>query len=243
MNPFDIQATITTDTHLSPMNSINLRALSFLVLACTLAFSGLLQGQGNLVEFPYNPDSNGDDFVGTSDLLSLLSIYGSEFSEEGLYVNEDSTAAIVHVGSLEYPKCAYHCKSLPGNWRIATLEDLGMIWDELTPLCCSGYSFWLGERTTGLSLPNVNSQNYGTYNSNTGGSGNPLAFSGLDSPMDCYCSTVERPKVEYSYCIGAGGENIQPCFDEKSSNGWYPHGSLEFRPDGSPAQGFWRWAE
>jgi hypothetical protein len=187
MNPFDIQATITTDTHLSPMNSINLRALSFLVLACTLAFSGLLQGQGNLVEFPYNPDADGDDFVGTSDLLSLLSIYGSEFSEEGLYVNEDSTAAIVHVGSLEYPKCAYHCKSLPGNWRIATLEDLGMIWDELTPLCCSGYSFWLGERTTGLSLPNVNSQNYGTYNSNTGGSGNPLAFSGLDSPMDCYC--------------------------------------------------------
>jgi hypothetical protein len=209
------------------------------IVACLLPVSGVIWSQGNLVEFPYNPDADGDDFIGTSDLLSLLSLYDSFFSEEGLYVNEDSTTAIVHVGSLEYPKCAYHCKSLPGNWRIATLEDLGMIWDELTPNNSSGYSFWLGERTNGVSFSFVEGPSQGVLL----GSYNGISYPGLGYSRDCYCSTIERPRVEYIYCIGAAGENIQPCFDEKKNNGWYPHGSIEFRPDGSPAQGFWRWAE
>jgi hypothetical protein len=223
------------------MNSINLRALGFLILACTLSFSGLLHGQGNFAEFPYNPDANGDDFVGTSDLLALLNLYGSEFSEEGLYLNEDSTAAIVHVGSLAYPKCAHQCRSLSGNWRIATLEDLGMIWEIVAPPS-SEYSMWLGDRLAG-SMP----QRLFSHPSLSGPTiipqSNQVISGGVGDLAQCYCSTIERPRVEYSYCIGAGGENIQPCFDEKKNNGWYPHGSLEFRPDGSPAQGFWRWAE
>jgi hypothetical protein len=31
-----------------------------------------------------NPDSDGDDFIGITDLLSLLSLYETAFSEEGL---------------------------------------------------------------------------------------------------------------------------------------------------------------
>ena len=36
--------------------------------------------QTGLVEFPYNPDADNDDIIGTADLLALLSLYGSEFS-------------------------------------------------------------------------------------------------------------------------------------------------------------------
>jgi hypothetical protein len=219
------------------MNSINLRTLSFLVLACTLSFSGLLYGQGHLVEFPYNPDSNGDDFVGTSDLLALLNLYGSEFSEEGLYVNEDSTAAIVHVGSLNYPKCAYQCKSLPGSWRVATLEDLGMIWDELLPN--TNYHFWLGEREPGkLPIRIENGLTQTTYTST------------LEQSNHCYCSTSERPKVEYAYCANS---DISACVNSLVADGWYPLSGISSHsatlPPGSgwtpqqAIQAFWRWAE
>jgi hypothetical protein len=218
------------------MNSINRRALSFLLLACTLSFSGLLQGQGNLVEFPYNPDADGDDFIGTSDLLSLLSLYDSFFSEEGLYVNEDSTAAIVHVGSLKYPKCAYHCKSLPGNWRIATLEDLGMIWDELLPN--SNHHFWLGDREPGKLPIRVES-----------GSIQTIYITTLEQTNHCYCSTSERPKVEYAYCANY---DLSACVNSLVADGWYPLSGISSHQNGAGTsswssqliiQAFWRWAE
>ena len=210
--------------------SPSLKSAAVVVL---LSLSALLHGQGNFAEFPYNPDANGDDFVGTSDLLALLNLYGSEFSEEGLYLNEDSTAAIVSLGSLLYPQCAYQCSQLPGGWRVVTLEDLGMILGQIP----QGSIVWTGQDDANkdiVALIGVTGWwSIGSVNS----------WSHAQSVYKCYCSMVERKQVEYSYCIGAGGENIQPCFDEKKNNGWYPHGSLEFRPDGSPAQGFWRWAE
>ena len=37
-------------------------------------------GQGSVIqEFPFNPDSNGDDFVGVTDLQSFLASYGQSF--------------------------------------------------------------------------------------------------------------------------------------------------------------------
>lgn len=218
------------------MNSIHRRASSLTILAYTLSFSGILHGQGNFAEFPYNPDANGDDFVGTSDLLELLNLYGSEFSEEGLYVNEDSTEAIIHLGPLKYPKCAFQCKSLPGNWRIATLEDLGMIWDELTP-CCNGTNYnytWLGERDTGESPF--------TAKIMTDGSVQVINHQTWQS-LDCYCSTTERPKVEYTYCQGV---NISDCASALVEDGWYPLNGVSSNYAAASqvaVQAFWRWAE
>jgi len=223
---------------------------STLVRTCVVSFliplAGLLHGQGNFAEFPYNPDANGDDFVGTSDLLALLNLYGSEFSEEGLYVNEDSTAAIVHVGSLNYPKCAYQCKSLPGSWRVATLEDLGMIWDEIN-IPTNPYRFWLGERESGKNPPFIENHTDG-----------PIVkedeANAMTMTRDCYCSTAERPKVEYTYC---SGEYIYECAEEKTQAGWIPlqgvstkfgynytnvYGSIIY-PVHFTVQAFWRWAE
>ena len=51
---------------------------------CALVLTSMAQAQTGIVEFPYNPDSDGDDFIGITDLLSLLSLYETAFSEEGL---------------------------------------------------------------------------------------------------------------------------------------------------------------
>ena len=60
--------------------------------------------------------------------------------------------------------------------------------------------------------------------------------------VGCYCSTHERPKVEYSYCEGV---NIQPCADSMMEEGWYPLGGPAYRTTNNPnkLQAFWRWAE
>jgi hypothetical protein len=99
---------------------------TFLVV-CLLPVSGVIWSQANLVEFPYNPDADGDDFVGTSDLLSLLSIYGSEFSEEGLYLNEDTTEAVLYIGPRSLMDCVSECKQLPGNWGLPTLSQFPLV--------------------------------------------------------------------------------------------------------------------
>jgi hypothetical protein len=83
-----------------------------------LALSGVVKAQTGFAEFPYNPDSDGDDFIGITDLLSLLSLYESEFSEEGLYLTSDSTEALYYTGSKAYYRCYKSCNDLPGKWWI-----------------------------------------------------------------------------------------------------------------------------
>jgi len=48
-------------------------------IACCLAVAGSAQ-------FPYNPDSNGDGFVGSADLVTLLSFYGELAPVDSLVV-------------------------------------------------------------------------------------------------------------------------------------------------------------
>jgi hypothetical protein len=107
-----------------------------------LSLSALLNGQGNLVEFPYNPDANGDDFVGTSDLLALLNLYGSEFSEEGLYLNEDTTEAVLYIGPRNYMDCVSECKQLPGNWGLPTMSQFPLVHEIVS---ADNYNFVLEE--------------------------------------------------------------------------------------------------
>ena len=78
---------------------------------------------------PYNPDENGDGLIGVVDLQGLLSNYGSEFS--GTVISEDGENAITYMGEMAYPLCAMACENLPGMWRLPTIEQLGLVWDEV----------------------------------------------------------------------------------------------------------------
>ena len=54
---------------------------------------------------PYNPDENGDGFIGVADLQGLLSNYGDEFDTAVL--SADGESAIVYIGDVAYPCLLY----------------------------------------------------------------------------------------------------------------------------------------
>ena len=91
------------------------------LLALLLSCSMLAQGP---VEFPYNPDSDGDDFIGVNDLMALLGEFDLVFSEEGLLPSEDSLTAMYDAGLLNYIECQKACFSLPGNWKIPAIDEV-----------------------------------------------------------------------------------------------------------------------
>ena len=60
-------------------------------IACFFAMSMSAQ-------FPYNPDSNGDNLVGIDDLLDLLPLYGDEFYPDGYPVIQYYTETLEFQG-------------------------------------------------------------------------------------------------------------------------------------------------
>lgn len=192
---------------------------------------------------PYNPDENGDGFIGVVDLQGLLANYGSEFS--GAMVAEDGESAMLYMGNMAYPLCSQACKNLPGIWQLPRLEDLGLVWDEVNPANqvynSSVYTWLQGSWNPYNYLP--------PYYRGVRNTSNVLTSS-IDpgQPDDghrCYCFANQLPKVEYSSCEGT---NIQECCSLKVAEGWYPLGNPTSAPQGpSPYyrwnQGFWRWAE
>jgi hypothetical protein len=179
------------------------------------------------IEFPYNPDSNSDDVIGTVDLLELLSLFGEEFSAEGLYLNTDSTEAVFYTGEMYFAQCWKSCKDLPGNWQVSRAQDLWSI--ELQLLGTEGLAFIHGDipgyqQNSSLDAHRAIYVGYGT-----GIDGGDYSY--LNGEIDqlqtqnlgfCYCATHERPKVEYSYCSGGSPESLTSCIDEKLTEGWYP---------------------
>jgi hypothetical protein len=185
-------------------------------------------GQG-IPQLPYNPDENGDGFIGVPDLQALLSQYGLEFNSAVL--SEDAQSAIVYMGEMAHPLCTQACENLPGFWNMANMGDLGLVWDEVTN---SGITWLNKDHNATTSPPNPyhyfeasNSRHYSTLYPN--------------EDWKCYCATKELPKVEYSICLD-NYSNFLDCCDEKVSEGWYP---LEVNPRGNInyyIQPFWRWA-
>ena len=212
-------------------------------LALGIAFAA--GAQTGLVEFPYNPDSNGDDMIGTADLLDLLSLFGNEFSEEDLYLYDDSTTAIYYAGSMMFSDCFRNCSQLPNNWKIPSAEqimqfDLGALND---------YALWLDGPMS--YHPSISSTEH--YTINTTGR---IMQEDYDNSHNCYCYTHERPKVEYSYCEGGAPSALTSCIEEKLADGWYPLSGFPNSHDKQPSYNvsgnsftmythasFWRWAE
>ena len=71
---------------------------------------------------PWNPDENGDQFVGLPDLLGLLTVYGQEF--ENAIVAEDGESAIMYMGDMGLLQCDHVCENLPGFWTLPSPPDL-----------------------------------------------------------------------------------------------------------------------
>jgi hypothetical protein len=224
----------------------HLMTLMALVVAVTAG------AQTGLVEFPYNPDSNGDDMIGTADLLDLLSLFGNEFSKEDLYLNDDSTTAIYYAGNMPYFLCLENCSTLPGKWKLPNVFEIGRVWSGVTS------PSWLESPLEAL-----------TYSGYTGGF-HPY-YIDTDGDIDdmqaslqrgCYCYTHERPKVEYSYCEGGAPSALTSCIQEKLADGWLPLSGWPYSHDVQAHDGnngnsptistnysekthasFWRWAE
>ena len=209
------------------------------------AFIGLsLSSWAQDFPIPYNPDSDLNGLIGSPDLLSLLAVYGEEFS--AAVVAEDNESAIMLMGDMSYPECAQNCKNLPGMWDIAAIEDMGLIWEDLQ---VNGQYAWLRLKSA-----------EGVYQTNSPGELDIFPVLKLDANPEniwvsyqhrpgqlkrCYCSIKELPKVEYT---SVGNSNYQDWIEvcqEKVANGWYPiPGSPTANWDSNMLrQAFWRWAE
>jgi hypothetical protein len=212
--------------------------------ACLFAMS--LGAQTGLVEFPYNPDADNDDLIGTEDLLALLSLYGSEFSEEDLYLNDDSTTAIYYAGSMMFSDCFRNCSQLPSNWKIPSAEQIMQF--DLSMLNTS--ALWI-DGPMNYHPEAVSTKHY-VIGTGDGGNEGRIMHEEYDlGYINCYCYTKERPKLEYTYCVGDWESGIQECVDEKVQDGWYPMGGISGHSGISAVdlnfqfiqQAFWRWAE
>ena len=198
-------------------------------LALGIAFAA--GAQTGLVEFPYNPDADNDDLIGTADLLELLSLFGGEFSEENLYLSNDSSSALYSAGNLPLFDCIEYCTTLPGEWALPDFMDLGRVWSAVegsawfvTPIEAMSYSGYYGNFQP----------MYLQYDGD-------IAAGQASDARGCYCYTYERPKVEYTYCSGSG---IGSCAENLVQDGWYPiSGITTHAGGGSLVQAFWRWAE
>ena len=198
---------------------------------------------------PYNPDDDATGLIGTPDLLSLLALFGEEFS--AAVVAENNESAIMYMGDLDYPLCAQSCRNLPGIWTMPSIEDLGLVWNEVytsssithtwvkrTDLSTTVFPFWYSENSSGESYHFMTATDHPARD------------------FRCYCSIKEIPKVEYSFCRpttnNANDARIEftDCCTDKTQNGWFPiPGSTtgvsgnEYADGNTYGQAFWRWAE
>ena len=205
---------------------------NLLALIAILASTNVY-GQVNGFQMPYNPDVEPDGFIGISDVLEMLVLFGNEFLPENFYVSNDSSHIVLNQGQMNYFKCSAECASLEGSWRVATELDFGFAWDALP----ENQYFWLDTREYQYAgyvgtIPTIRK--------------NPTQFNSYskfeDGDVHCLCATLERPKIEYTYCTDPAF--FDDCIQEKTELGWWPLGAPS---RGSNAydmtQAFWRWAE
>ena len=218
--------------------------MKHLITCLALGIACAAGAQVNGFEPPYNPDSNADAFIGTHDLMDLLSAFGSAFEPDNIYVSTDSmhmlVLADVYVTRIE---CQGICSGMGNQWRVMNMADFGRY--EFDASNMPGSSAWLNEpdlMNLGLQLAVSSSSTPNSQIWPYVHSSNSIGFSVPIDTKSCFCATQERPKVEYSYCEGT---EIQSCADSKVADGWYPLGgpsTMAYYGE-HKTQAFWRWAE
>ena len=191
---------------------------------------------------PYNPDENGDGFIGVVDLQGLLADYGSEFSSA--IISEDGESAVVYMGEMGYYECKHSCNQLPGFWSLPSGENLVPVFSDLN---ADRYTYtWLSS-VDNVELPYNRVPHYAGHSSylNRGIS----ADTHVGASFNCYCAAKQLPRVEYSYCRSGDEQPFSNCCQEKVENGWYPLSTTTGVSGNIYAEGekfgqaFWRWAE
>ena len=197
---------------------------------------------------PYNPDDDANGLIGTPDLLSLLALFGEEFS--AAVVAEDNESAIMYMGDMAYPLCAQSCRNLPGMWEMPTIEDLGLVWDEVVTSDALTQT-WLKselEPAPGFSIGTYTMVTYFESSASTNAANHYLNRTASMAPAyRCYCSIKEIPKVEYFTCTASCSDitELDACVNEKLAEGWQIHDSQRQQQVSSTCfwQPLWRWAE
>ena len=209
-------------------------------LAILAAFNVTAQVDG--FQLPYNPDSEPDGYIGVGDVLEVLSIFGSQWNASDIYLSNDNSSMTMYVGDMQYYQCLAACDNLDGNWRMAAFQDYAPILDSIVASLSTSTTFWYNDLND--EYGSLTGQKYFTFNLGSGGYIENTSGTMNNNSRRCYCSTHERPKVEYSTCQG-GGSEFDLCCQTKVQAGWYPLGGISLDQIGSmyQKQAFWRWAE
>ena len=197
---------------------------------------------------PWNPDENGDQFIGLPDLLGLLTVYGQEF--ENAIVAEDGESAIMYMGNMAYPLCELSCQELPGIWKMPSISELGLVWNEVfTPP--TDVATWLAPSKGKIQENSAYLEFFYSPQSTNVSQHIMDETNNPARPYRCYCTAKQLPRVEYSVCADASNPNItshrsaasiEACCQQKVSEGWLPLGGTA-ESDHTVSQAFWRFAQ
>jgi len=230
-----------------------------------------LSAQTETTNFPYNPDSNGDGFVGVADILELLNTFGQEFQVQ-VSLNTDSTSAIFFMHPdkvMSRYACRMSCDSLPGPWTILTEEGFFQHASSIrNSILSMGETFKrmpvIAEQPRVRSFNSTNevvrldydllyyidaddekwsysSEVYDLVGHSTGDGGNWVRNDNLAGSDLCVCEIRQRRKVEYTQCEG-NPQSVLECVQNKTEVGWYPLNLIPFG-DNSMIQTLWRWKD
>ena len=222
----------------------HLMTLLALVVAVTAG------AQTGIVQFPYNPDADGNNLIGFSDILEILTLYGSEFSPEyTCYLNGDSSHVLIETGEMNYVSCLGSCANLGHGFSMANLTDIGR---HMQDIPTSGSEIWILDSQMEsidfeLQYPHVPTLKYfSDYNSWS------IDFDQNFSPSGrCFCASSENRKVEYFWicenwnnvcCTEAAEDLLSIQINEYTAQGWWPLGRVD-NTGGNICQAMWRWAE
>ncbi len=207
------------------------------LLACLAVMSSLAaSAQFDNAQFPYNPDSEPDGYIGVADVLEVLSIFGSQFDVATL--SADSSSALVLIGEqVSYWDCLSSCKALGREWQVMDADAFADHSDSLLQGYDDPIAFaWLktdhsttfythAVRIAGSQLGRIEAiQNSGNFN-------------------QCYCSAQIYPELEYTDVSGWGSSFRNAC-EARLNEGWRPLGGIEVYTLGTTAtkyQAFWRY--
>lgn len=206
-----------------------------LLTSFALCVTFSLTAQVDGFQLPYNPDIEPDGYIGVSDVLALLPLYGQEF-DAAISLNSDSTSLMTLGGNGSSIGCYEVCSQLGSAWTLAKYSDLGVHWSFVQANSTSyawTRSWREHEGFVGLPL---------AVHTSGDETGDVATISGWVTG-DCFCVSHERPKVEYTFCEGVDG--FDECSAQKVAEGWYPlAGTSQISYYGPHKfQAFWRWAD
>ena len=209
-------------------------------LAILAAFNVTAQVDG--FQLPYNPDSEPDGYIGVADILEVLSIFGSQFSPDDIYTNDDSTHVVLDIGTMTYFECLAQCNQLEGSWRVTTKMDIGYAWQGL-----ANGSYYLNSEASPANNCFLCSYSL-EKTSSTSLIAGPSGTQNISDSPTCLCATQERPKVEY-IVANSGASNVDSAtelenfLNAKAQDGWHLMPSPASASDGGNKICLWRWAD